>query len=90
MEVTPYRVVYLPKVTTRDIPALAAPVRDTIRRAIEQRLTAAPLQYGKPLQHSLHGQRRLRVGDYRVIYQVDNKHRIVTVTAIGHRKNIYH
>ena len=33
---------------------------------------------------------RLRVGDYRIIYRVDDKNLIVMIDAIGHRSQIYH
>jgi len=32
---------------------------------------------------------RIRVGDYRVIYEIDDGKIIVTVVSIGHRKDIY-
>ncbi len=32
---------------------------------------------------------RIRVGDYRVIYEIEDKKVIVTVVSVGHRKNIY-
>jgi len=32
---------------------------------------------------------RIRVGDYRVIYEIDDNKIIVTVVAVAHRKNIY-
>jgi mRNA interferase RelE/StbE len=32
---------------------------------------------------------RTRVGDYRIIYAVDDRARMVTVAAIGHRREIY-
>lgn len=32
---------------------------------------------------------RLRVGDYRVIYEVDDESRRVTVLHIGHRRDVY-
>ncbi|MFI3220918.1 MAG: type II toxin-antitoxin system RelE/ParE family toxin [Methylococcales bacterium] len=32
---------------------------------------------------------RIRVGDYRVIYSIDNNVLIITVVKIGHRKEIY-
>ena len=32
---------------------------------------------------------RLRVGDYRVIYTIDDKGRMVTVFAVGHRREVY-
>ena len=32
---------------------------------------------------------RLRVGDYRIIYSVDDEAEMVTIRAIGHRRDIY-
>lgn len=32
---------------------------------------------------------RVRVGDYRVIYEVDDKRIAVTVIALGHRRDVY-
>ena len=32
---------------------------------------------------------RIRVGTYRVIYEIDDGKIIVTVVSVGHRKNIY-
>ena len=32
---------------------------------------------------------RLRVGDYRVLYTIDDKKCMVTVFAVGHRREVY-
>ena len=32
---------------------------------------------------------RSRVGDYRIIYKIDDKTEIVTVVDVGHRREIY-
>ena len=32
---------------------------------------------------------RIRVGDYRVIYQIDDSRQQVTVLHIGHRRDVY-
>ena len=32
---------------------------------------------------------RLRVGDYRIIYDIDDVNKIVTVLDIGHRSSVY-
>ena len=32
---------------------------------------------------------RIRQGDYRIIYGIDDKHHLVTVVRIGHRREIY-
>jgi mRNA interferase RelE/StbE len=87
--VTAFRIVYLEGVVTEDIPALPTAMAAMIRRAINSRLTVDPIAYGKPLRHSLKGRWRLRVGDWRVVYLIDLPQRVVTVTAIKHRKDIY-
>lgn len=47
----------------------------------------------RPGTEALHGLlqpwRKLRVGDYRVIYEVDDKARTVEVVAVGNRRSIY-
>jgi mRNA interferase RelE/StbE len=37
----------------------------------------------------LAGLNKLRVGDYRVIYEEDRENRLITVHLIGHRREIY-
>jgi mRNA interferase RelE/StbE len=32
---------------------------------------------------------RLRIGDYRVLYSVDDVHRTVTISVIAHRREVY-
>lgn len=32
---------------------------------------------------------RIRVGDYRILYLVDDASRIIEVIAVGHRKDVY-
>jgi mRNA interferase RelE/StbE len=32
---------------------------------------------------------RVRAGDYRIIYAVDDRERIVTVALVGHRRDVY-
>lgn len=32
---------------------------------------------------------RIRVGKYRIIYEIDDKQHIVTVLHVGHRRDIY-
>ncbi|MCX8027545.1 MAG: type II toxin-antitoxin system RelE/ParE family toxin [Thermodesulfovibrionales bacterium] len=44
-----------------------------------------------PQSKNLRGEdlRRLKVGDYRVIYTVDEKQKIITIFKIRHRKEVY-
>jgi len=32
---------------------------------------------------------RVRVGDYRIVYNVDDEQRLVTILQVGHRRDIY-
>ena len=81
-----YSLIYHPEVR-RDIARLPQNINDRIRKAIEERVLLDPAQYGDPLRRSLKGYRKLRVGDYRVIYRVEKNH--VIVLKIGHRKEVY-
>ena len=32
---------------------------------------------------------RLRVGDYRILYLIDDKNHVIVVLAVGHRREVY-
>ena len=32
---------------------------------------------------------RLRVGQYRVLYQIDDEEKLISVVAVGHRRHVY-
>ena len=51
--------------------------------------TDNPRQHGKPLTANRVGQWRYRVGDYRIIAQIEDDRLIILVIAIGHRREIY-
>ncbi len=84
-----YRIKYDDKVVREDIPAIAKSAREMIARAIEERLTTEPLYYGKPLRYSLHGHRRIRVSNYRIVYRIDEAQKTVYIMNIFHRKEGY-
>ena len=58
-----------------------------IKDIIKERLYESPDLYGLPLRKSLKGYRKLRIGDYRVVYFTSGD--TVLIEGIGHRKNIY-
>jgi len=43
----------------------------------------------EPLAGVFSGLFKLRVGDYRVIYQADQEKKLLTVRLVGHRREIY-
>lgn len=84
-----YKIEYLDSVIDEDITVLPKNAKRQIRKAIEERLTVDPVGFGKPLRYSLKGHRRLRVGDYRVVYRIEVENNSVLIIAIKHRKDIY-
>jgi mRNA interferase RelE/StbE len=43
----------------------------------------------KPLRGNLAGCYRYRVGDYRVLYRIDDSQKVVLVLKIAHRSEVY-
>jgi addiction module RelE/StbE family toxin len=82
-----YTVTYQEEVVKKHIPALSSNTKTLIRNSIENKLTLDPVSFGKPLQYSFKGHRRLRVADYRIVYKIEDTE--VIIIAIKHRKNIY-
>jgi len=78
---------YHPDVRDVDIPKLNETLKKRIKRAIEERLSISPHQYGEPLRKTLKGYWKLRVGDYRVVYKVEGNE--VWIFAIINRKDVY-
>ena len=48
-----------------------------------------PRQYGKGLTASRTGQWRYRIGDYRLICQIEDNKLIILALSIGHRRDVY-
>ncbi|OHA89240.1 MAG: hypothetical protein A3C70_00110 [Candidatus Zambryskibacteria bacterium RIFCSPHIGHO2_02_FULL_43_14] len=82
-----FEISYHAKVVKVDIVSLPLVWRNKIRFAIEEKLTTAPDFYGKPLRRSLKGYRKLRVGDYRVVFKIHRNK--VYILAIMHRSVVY-
>ena len=61
--------------------------KNMIKRAIEERLVTQPEIYGKPLQRSLKGYWKLRVGEYRIVFKMSKND--IFILGIMDRKNIY-
>lgn len=81
-----YEIRYHPDVCAKDLKKLDSPLQRKILNQIQKKLTTAPQEFGKPLRYSLKGYWRLRVEDYRVIYELDPTHSRVTIWLIDQRK----
>ncbi len=78
---------YLEDLVAEDLPAIPWNLRSRILRAVESRLSTRPAQYGTRLRRSLASLWKLRVGDYRIVYEIGGK--TVRIWTIAHRKKVY-
>ena len=75
----------------KDLKALDSVIaRRIIKKVHEYTQGDAPLQYATPLKGALDGLYRFRVGDYRVVFQIDDGVvSVYTILTIAHRKDVY-
>ncbi len=71
-----------------DLAALQPTARQRIARRIDT-LAENPRPPGVVAVQGRPGHLRIRVGDYRVVYHVDDGRRLVTVIIVGNRRDIY-
>jgi len=84
--VTAFRTVIPPPVA-EVISHLPPDVKRSVKHAIRA-LNTDP-QCGEPLQRELEGYWKYRVRRFRVVYSIDQAHRIVRIFAVGHRRSVY-
>jgi len=70
----------------RALQKIEKPIRSRIIRRLRE-LGDRPERIGKPLRYSDFWS--LRVGDYRVIYEINRDKKQVVIFFIGHRKKVY-
>ena len=71
----------------RDLGRIARADRVRLIEAVD-RLSENPY-VGSPLKGELRGLRRLRVGDYRVLYEVQHDALVVLGVRVAHRREAY-
>ena len=71
----------------KELRCVAKPDRARIVAAID-RLSETP-HLGTSLKGDLRGLRRIRVGDYRILYEVRDKELVVLVVRVAHRGDAY-
>ncbi len=81
-----YRLIY--SETSRNLIRKLHPDQKSAIRASIKSLVEKPYS-GKRLERELSGYYSVRVNRYRVIYQVNEKQRLIEIYYVGHRKDIY-
>jgi len=82
-----FKLIYHADVKKVDLPKIDMKNRSMIKKAIEERLATQPEVFGKPLQRTLKGYWKLRVGEYRVVFKIVEND--ILVLGIIHRKDVY-
>ena len=82
-----YRIEFAPR-AERDLKSLDGSIRRRIARRI-QSLADNPYPQGIKKIEGEEELYRLRVGDYRILYQVQRQRVVILVVGIGHRRDIY-
>ena len=77
------------KVEVPWIERFKAPAKTAVVEFVYGALAENPRRVGHELRFELVGKHSANRGDYRVIYEVDDAARLVTILAIDHRGKIY-
>jgi len=80
----------LSKEAADDSDALYRSDRKLFHRILKkiESLEGSPYE-GKPLVANHKGEFSLRVGDYRIVYEIDSSNHVIYVLTIKHRKHVY-
>ena len=73
----------------RHLNQLPGKVRDAAIQAMLGPIADHPRRVGKPLVGELAGLYSAQRGDYRVIYEIDDDRKVVTVHRVQHRRVAY-
>ncbi|MFZ1009768.1 MAG: type II toxin-antitoxin system RelE/ParE family toxin [Candidatus Sulfotelmatobacter sp.] len=79
------------RTATKQITKLDQQAQKSILRFLRERLAGAdnPRQWGRALQGEKRGLWRYRVGDYRLICDIQDQKITILVLELGHRKDVY-
>ena len=85
-----YSVEYTPR-AVKELKKLDKQTRALIFGWIEKNLVGCenPRQHGKGLTANRSGQWRYRIGDYRLIAEIQEDKVVILVLTVGHRREVY-
>lgn len=85
-----YKVEYTAR-AVKELKKLDKPTRALIFGWIEKNLVGCedPRRHGKALTANHRGQWRYRIGDYRLIADIQDDRILILIMTIGHRRDVY-
>ncbi len=75
--------------TLKDLKKLNRTSAKKIVAKVKNYLIQDPVKLGTPLKGNLKGLYRYRIGEYRVIYVIDQAEKKIIILNVNHRKKIY-
>jgi mRNA interferase RelE/StbE len=83
--------VEITRTAEKQITKLGRTAQKSIQRFLRERLASSdnPRQWGRPLRGEKKDLWRYRVGDYRLICDIQDDRVVVLVLEVGHRKDVY-
>jgi mRNA interferase RelE/StbE len=82
-----YKIIWLEE-TKKDLRNISKSEVEKILKKVESQLSANP-HSGLKMVGKFKGLNRIRIGDYRVIYSIEDLTITVSVIRVGHRKDVY-
>lgn len=82
-----YRLIVRPSVN-RDVRSIPRQTLSRIVAAIKT-LPDDPLPHGASKLSGMHKTFRIRIGDYRIVYEIDSKEHVIDVVHVAHRRDVY-
>ncbi len=75
----------------KDLRKLGHTAQRQILNYLKEKILSAddPRLLGKALSGNLKDFWRYRVGDYRILAQIESSHFVILIVHVGHRKNVY-
>ena len=84
----PFEIAWAPS-ASRDLARLPEKVATAVVEFVYGALAGNPRRVGHELRFELESAHSANRGDYRVIYEIDDTARVVTILAVDHRSKVY-
>ena len=84
-------IVEIQKSAKKELSKLDKTAAERILRFLEERIATEedPRRFGESLAENLSGLWKYRIGDYRVIVEIQDERVVVLVLRVGHRSKVY-
>ncbi len=78
-------------IAEKQLKKLDRPIQKRLIDWLDDRINGCknPRHFGEPLRGDLSGLWRYRVGNYRIICQIEEEQLVVLALSIGHRREVY-